>query len=300
MTSLPTDHHERMLRAMRSLQGLSLGDAFGQRFFFNAHRIDSREVDPPIWYFTDDTVMAISVFNILKQYGSVDQDALAHAFVDRYYRDPSRGYGGTAHEILRSIHSGTPWFTAASQAFSGMGSMGNGGAMRVAPLGAYFAGETQVLVEQARLSAEVTHTHHDGQAGAIAIALAAGFAWKMREQIGPQSGDELFKYVLDHTPKSETRNEIEKASGLDRQLSVQTAASFLGSGYKVISQDTVPFSIWCAARHLNNFEDAMWTTVAGLGDRDTTCAIVGGIVALSAPASTIPEKWIAAREELTF
>ncbi len=41
----------------------------------------------------------------------------------------------------------------------------------------------------------------------------------------------------------------------------------------------------------------MWTTVSGLGDRDTTCAIVGGIVALHDQA-VIPEEWLQAREPL--
>jgi ADP-ribosylglycohydrolase len=35
-----------------------------------------------------------------------------------------------------------------------------------------------------------------------------------------------------------------------------------------------------------------------LGDRDTTCAIVGGIVALSAGRESIPPAWLAARESL--
>lgn len=61
--------------------------------------------------------------------------------------------------------------------------------------------------------------------------------------------------------------------------------------------DTVPFCMWCAARHLFDFEEAMWTTVAGLGDRDTTCAIVGGIVAMST-AKPIPEAWKKSREKL--
>jgi len=39
-------------------------------------------------------------------------------------------------------------------------------------------------------------------------------------------------------------------------------------------------------------------TVSGLGDRDTTCAMVGGIVALSAGAASIPDAWVAARELL--
>ena len=39
-------------------------------------------------------------------------------------------------------------------------------------------------------------------------------------------------------------------------------------------------------------------TVSGLGDRDTTCAIVGGIVALSAGRESIPAEWLQAREKI--
>ena len=70
----------------------------------------------------------------------------------------------------------------------------------------------------------------------------------------------------------------------------------LGNGTGVSCQDTVPFCLWCAGTHLDSYEEALWLTVAGLGDRDTTCAIVGGIVALR---SEIPTAWLAAREPLT-
>jgi ADP-ribosylglycohydrolase len=42
-----------------------------------------------------------------------------------------------------------------------MGSFGNGGAMQVAPLGAYFSHDIEQLCQQAMLSAEVTHSHID-------------------------------------------------------------------------------------------------------------------------------------------
>ena len=77
---------------------------------------------------------------------------------------------------------------------------------------------------------------------------------------------------------------------------VEVAMWVLGTGSKVTAADTVPFSLWCAARHLGDYEEALWTTVSGLGDRDTTCAIVGGIVALSCDPSAIPAAWLAARE----
>lgn len=72
----------------------------------------------------------------------------------------------------------------------------------------------------------------------------------------------------------------------------------LGNGSRVSAQDTVPFVLWCASGHLDNFERAVWLTVAGLGDRDTTCAMSGGIVALSAGYEAIPAAWLAAREAL--
>ncbi len=116
--------------------------------------------------------------------------------------------------------------------------MGNGGAMRVAPIGAYFADDMSKVVVQARLSAEVTHANPEGQAGAIAIAVAAAFAWNTRDSLDGDAGTKLIECALDHTPKCETREGIEKAFGLSRDLSVATAASFLGNGSRVISQDT--------------------------------------------------------------
>jgi ADP-ribosylglycohydrolase len=61
---------------------------------------------------------------------------------------------------------------------------------------------------------------------------------------------------------------------------VQDVADFLGSGFEVSAQDTVPFCLWCAGQHMEHWEETLWLTVAGLGDRDTTCAIVGGIVTM--------------------
>ena len=151
--------------------------------------------------------------------------------------------------------------------------MGNGGAMRVAPLGAWFADDLGRVVSEARASAEVTHFHPEGQAGAIAIAVAAAWAYRWRETRPPAR--QLFEAVLDHTPPGETRAGVEKA----REWPLEATPT-------------------SAARHLDSYEEALWSTVAGMGDRDTTCAIVGGIVALSAGRESIPRAWLSAREPL--
>ncbi|WP_210408401.1 ADP-ribosylglycohydrolase family protein, partial [Allokutzneria sp. NRRL B-24872] len=77
---------------------------------------------------------------------------------------------------LRRIREGEPWRTVAGEAFGGQGSRGNGAAMRVAPLGAHFADDPARAAMEAALSAEVTHPHPEGVAGAVAVALAAAHA----------------------------------------------------------------------------------------------------------------------------
>ncbi|WP_272941468.1 ADP-ribosylglycohydrolase family protein [Pedosphaera parvula] len=200
---LPPDHPQQLDRALLSLEGLSAGDAFGQCFFCDRllveGRLEGRHAPPAPWFFTDDTVMAISIVRNLQQYGGINQDALAGMFVSEYVKDPRRGYGGTAHSILQRISNGVSWQLASREVFDGMGSMGNGGAMRAAPIGAYFADDISKAIEHARLSAEVTHAHAEGQAGAIAIAVAAAWAFTHRDK--PNIGNrELIEYVADHTP----------------------------------------------------------------------------------------------------
>ncbi|WP_208721128.1 ADP-ribosylglycohydrolase family protein [Corallococcus aberystwythensis] len=289
-----------MARALVSLDGVSVGDAFGERFF-GAHELVQPWVAERIlprapWAYTDDTEMALSVVQVLEDHGHVDPDALADLFAKRYRRDKNRGYGGTAHDILWKLGLGLPWREVSGEVFEGQGSMGNGAAMRVAPLGAYFAGDMSRVVAEARASAEVTHLHPEGQAGAIAIAVAA--AWACQEPEARGSMKELFDTVLDCTPAGATRQGLEKARTWPLEASPSSAARTLGSGQKVLSEDTVPFAVWCAARHLDSYEEALWCTVAGFGDRDTTCAMVGGIVALSAGHASIPPAWLSAREPL--
>jgi ADP-ribosylglycohydrolase len=293
--------------ARLSPEGLSVGDAFGDQFFrsqeFVLPRIAGRVLPEPPWPWTDDTAMALSVVEILRSHGSIDRDALARAFADRYRSDPSRGYGSTAHGILQALGNGVPWPIAAGGVFDGQGSMGNGAAMRAAPIGAFFASDGKTaneddlldtVVRNARASAEPTHSHADGQAGAIAVAVAAAVAcrWPV------PSGETLLAAVAMRTPPGPTRDGLEKARSLPLDYDVRTAAAALGTGHLVISSDTVPFALWCAARHLTDFESALWTTVSGLGDRDTTCAIAGGIVALAVGWEGIPAQWRAAREAL--
>jgi ADP-ribosylglycohydrolase len=298
---LPADHEQRMQRALLSLDGLSVGDGFGECFFtvpnIIERRLEQQTPPPSPWFVTDDSIMALSIVRCLKRYGHIERDALAAGFGREYVKDPQRGYGGTAHGILAAISEGIPWQTAAGRAFDGQGSCGNGGAMRAAPIGAYFADDYQRVIREANASAEVTHAHPDGKTGAVAVALAAAWMVQNRDKISHPS-HEMIEFVLENLPQTDTFYRLKKALQMPLEVSPQTAASILGNGSGVIASDTVPFCLWCVARHPKDYTTALWMTVSGLGDRDTTCAIVGGIVALSAGRESIPAEWLQAREKI--
>ncbi len=290
---------DRIKYAKRALDGIALGDCFGQSFFvpdeIASERIKKREILNKSWHFTDDTVMAIGIYHILKKYGKIDQDALASIFAKNYALDWHRGYGGTAHSILRSIGEGQNWRDAASEAFDGMGSMGNGGAMRVAPIGAYFADDLDKVLYYARASAEVTHAHMEGIVGAMAVAIASALI--LNKKLGRYfgEGETFLRDVADQLPESDTKYKILSAVSIKKESNIDFVVSILGNGIKLTAQDTVPFCLWCVAYFYISVEEALWMAVSALGDRDTICAIVGGMVSLF--ADELPQQWLRYMEQ---
>lgn len=287
-------------RAWLSLEGLSVGDAFGERFFGPPRdalrKIAQRELCPPPWMYTDDTEMALSVVEVLRERGEIDQDLLAQRFAARMQFD--RGYGQGTYAILCAVKEGRDWRAWTQAGFRGMGSFGNGAAMRVSPLGAFFADASiEMVCEQARLSAEVTHWHPEGIAGAIAIAVATALAWRQRAEEGPL-GPAWIKQIRNAVPHGYTRDAIDGALGVSPAANVVDAAKVLGNGSGVTAPDTVPLCLWIAARTSGDFAASLWDTVSALGDRDTTCAIVGGILAVKTGIHGIPTQWLQAREAL--
>lgn len=290
--------------ARKSLLGISIGDAFGESFFGETDMIlnciKNREIPKSSWEFTDDTVMSIAVFEELEISGEINQDRLVGKFASNHNIDPNRGYGATARRLLREVGNGSDWRELSKNAFDGMGSMGNGAAMRVGPIGAYYFDQLDRVKELAIRSAEITHSNLEGICGAISIAIATAIATKIQFRnlnIEPKS---FINQVANELPDSDTKSKIIKSLSIPYSYNIETVKSILGNGIKMTSQDTVPFSIWCAANNLTNFEESIWKAVSILGDRDTICAIVGGITIMSCKEKSIPENWINSVEKFEF
>ncbi|MEV6769019.1 ADP-ribosylglycohydrolase family protein [Nocardia sp. NPDC051030] len=281
---------------------MSVGDALGAQFFVPGRSVAELIAGrPPVgpWQWTDDTEMACSVYSEIRRRGHIDRDELAAVFADRC--EPYRGYGAGTVVVLHQIRDGRPWSEAAGAVFGGRGSWGNGAAMRVAPLGAYFAGDPDRAAAQAALSAEVTHRHPEAIVGAMVIAVAAACAAVTRGK-GCAPG-ELLDAVEPYLVDGQTALGVRRARKLLGR-SVAEAAYELGNGARVSAQDTVPFTLWAAASYIDDYPAAITACVEAGGDADTTAAIVGGIVAAHTGIGSregirgIPEQWLAAREAL--
>lgn len=281
-------------RALASLRGLSVGDALGSQFFVPVNRpfLERREPPPGDWQWTDDTEMACSVLAVLTEHQRIDQDALAASFA--HHHDFDRGYGPAVNRLLRLVREGGDWRRLAAELFNGQGSWGNGAAMRIAPLGAWYAYDPEQATHQAEISAYVTHQHQEAVVGAMAVAAAAALA---ADPAGPPAPAALLRDVLALIPRSAVAAGLHRASEMLDYEDAATVAAVLGCGRRTSAPDTVPFALWSAARGLRDYAQAFWTTAQVGGDVDTTCAIVGGIVASGAPGAP-PAPWLARTETL--
>ncbi|HEV2636706.1 MAG TPA: ADP-ribosylglycohydrolase family protein [Actinocrinis sp.] len=133
--------------ARESLRGLALGDGFGDQWFPRrnpaaAEMIRDRQIPTAAqWRWSDDTAMALSVLQVLEHEddGRIDQRRLAGLFGTSFVQDTGRKYGPGMRRLLpRPAEHPELWPELTQNLFDGQGSLGNGAAMRVAPLGAWF------------------------------------------------------------------------------------------------------------------------------------------------------------------
>jgi len=168
------------------LMGVLVGDCLGapfegQQFISKAHlnRYFNQLLDPtfrhPFKKYTDDTIMTKSVALSLTTCKGYQAEDMAKRFVDEFRKDPNRGYGSTVGEVFKHLHQSdyADPYGPAQLSFGGQGSLGNGAAMRVAPIPLlYHQDSLESLVNVTAQSSRLTHHHKVGILGAVVEALA--------------------------------------------------------------------------------------------------------------------------------
>ena len=223
------------------MMGAIAGDVIGSVY----ERFPVRSTDFPLFprraRFTDDTVLTVATAQAILEGGDYRE---AYRSWGRRY--PAAGYGPGFKRWLK--HDDPP----------PLGSMGNGSAMRVSPVGLAFDSEDEVLREAER-SAIVSHDHPEGIKGAQAVALAVYLA-----RTGAAKGD--------------IRREISGRFGYDlnRTIAEIRPTYRIGVQMDMTCEGSVPEAI-LAFLDGKSYEDAIRLAVSLAGDGDTQACIAGGI-----------------------
>ena len=278
-----------------SLIGSAIGDAIGELCFHFPEKEEllSNLERASLLRYTDDTAMAIGLAEAIIEKGDIDQRRLGDMFSQNFKREPWRGYASGPPTIFNMVQGlGIPYTEAARRLFGGTGSLGNGAAMRIAPVGLFFHNSSE-LYEKASASAEVTHAHPVGMDGAAIQALAVATATGLDPEKEFRA-DAFIRELIDSARTNEIREKIELVEDLiDGDVFPDMAADRIGRTVTV--HESMPFAVYSFLRHPESMEDCLYCAIFHGGDRDTlgamACAVSGAYLGIKG----IPLSW---REKL--
>jgi poly(ADP-ribose) glycohydrolase ARH3 len=267
------------------LLGLAMGDALGapheggflEHWLWRAiGRTAAGEMR-----FTDDTQMTLDLARSLLSNPRLDQADLAQRFAQSYRW--SRGYGPGAARVLKRIRRGQDWQSAARSVYPA-GSFGNGAAMRAPVLALFFAHDEAALLATARASAEVTHGHPLGIAGAVLMALAA------RGLLLGQTAEQIITTLRQQTLEPEFSTRLDLAGRwLFGQTTPDVKEVVRGLGNGMTAPTSCVTALYIALRFLDQDFDAMLRFVIACGgDVDTLAAMAGALWGVRNGAQGLP------------
>lgn len=221
--------------------GAIIGDIVGSPYEFN--NIDTK--DFPLFSsrsrFTDDTIHTVALAD------SIINNKDWRKTIQRYYdMYPNIGYGGMFIKWAKNKKK-EPY-----------NSWGNGAAMRVSPV-AWLCDERDILLN-AKRSAEITHNHTEGIAGAQYLAKAIYMARNGRTKKSIKEVIEYYYYI----PTLKEIKILYKILLINNQSSLYSC------------QHSVPQAIR-AFLNGNSFEDVLRIAVSMGGDSDTIACMAGSI-----------------------
>lgn len=271
--------------------GSALGDAVGELAFRYPDKegllAEINQLD--ILNYTDDTAMALALAESLVVVGDIDSTHLGDRFREHFAREPWRGYGPGPPTVFALVADrGISYEEAAQQLYGGAGSLGNGAAMRIAPLALYFY-NSGALYEKVHASAVPTHAHPLGVDGAAvqARAIAAVMSRAVEQEIDPGS---FVQELITFARTREMRHKLEQVRVLleDDHRPVTAARSL---GLSVAVHESMPFALYCFLRYPHDYQECLHCAILNGGDRDTMGAMAGAISGAHLGIDAIPRLW---------
>jgi poly(ADP-ribose) glycohydrolase ARH3 len=239
--------------------------------------------------YTDDTAMTLALAESLTALGRLDPQHLGQTLHAHFRREPWRGYGPGPPLLFATVEAERlPYREAARRLYGGQGSLGNGAAMRTAPIGCAYRDATAVY-EQAWVAASVTHAHPVGQDGAAVQALAVSRAMRLDPRID-FSPPAFCRPLIEAAKTDPIRDKMALVLRLVADgASPRQAGDRIGRSIAV--HESMPFALYAFLSHPKSFEDCLFCAILNGGDRDTLGAMAGAISGAYLGIEAVPAAW---------
>lgn len=168
-------------------------------------------------------------------------------------------------------------------------SKGNGGVMRVAPVGLIHAGDCRKAFRLGLESAMITHSHPTGY---LAAGMLAGIISEVLAGAEIRTAvDDSLAILSEYGQSQETRAAVEKALRLiDFNVEPLEALKILGPGW--IAEEALAIGIYCSLKYPSDFKAGLLCSVNHSGDSDSTGMVTGNILGASLGCDSIPFDWL--------
>jgi len=282
------------------LVGAAIGDGLGARRegrgMTRSEDVDSLAERLEHLVYTDDTHMTIGIAESLIESKGFNGEHMTQTFIKNYEAEPWRGYGPGPPRIFWMIKRGEAWYSAANKLYQG-GSLGNGSAMRVAPVGLLYSNNPEKLLEIAHKSSSITHSHELGKEGAALQACAVALALNTPSDENIDKENFLFKLrnFIQNQSYKEKISQIRELLGEQDRAKVVTV---LGNGIE--APRSVPTAVYCFLRQPKSYKDTVTYAISLGGDTDTIAAMAGAISGAHLGIEAIPEEWKAKLENRDY
>lgn len=177
---------------------------------------------------------------------------------------------------------------------SGVYSAGNGAAMRVAPIGAIFADDSDKLAEFVHASTRITHTDPRAEIGALAVARVVAWCFQSgaKERIDRDDLFELLRTCGDNPEWNDLLYSLAVAIAEEKSVEEYADALSQQNGVSGYVYRTVPLALYAWYRHFGDFEATLTAIFNCGGDTDTVGAIGGAMAGSVVGEQGIPADWI--------
>ena len=236
--------------------------------------------------------MVLGTAESLINCGKVKSKHLWERYLTNYTLDPWRGYGNGPTGLFALVDEmSLPHKKALKKInevyFSGTGSYGNGGAMRINPVGLFFSGKN--IYKNVKKTVSLTHSHPVGIDGAAVLAEAVSIA----KDLDPEIEFDRLSYLdelIDFSRTDEIKDKmISVKKLLENGSSEKEAADIIGRTTAV--SESMPMAVYSFLKNPDSFTECLFTAVLNGGDADTVGAMACGISGAYLGINGIPFDW---------